>query len=224
MHFRLCAVFEKDGAVALQLHERGDRPARRTDGEPLEIFADLIKEHDDRAFHVLAGGERPHGGDEHQQIFVEEHAKMQPAAEGARHVLDDGENDRPARCGKRGEIQPEGDPFAARMREIEHERGQEKEQPDGDGYKLCKMQIALLRRVAVHDLHLLEMRDGIDGFLQGLLPLVTERDALSHKIDGNFAHALDGGELFLQLSSARRAVEPAYLDDLFHGVPLRNYS
>ena len=224
MHFALAALLQKDGAVAFERHEPGDRPARGADGEPLQIFADLIQKHDDGALHVLPDGKRADGGNEHQKIFIEKDPRMKSALKGARHVSDDGGDDRPARGGEGGEIQPERDPPAPDRGEIEHERRDKEDERNGNGNEFLEMALLFLRRGAVHDLHFFEMRNGIERLFERGVPLVAERNALRDKIDGDFGETFDRLQLLLQLRRAGGAVEIADAYGTLHGILLRIYS
>ena len=206
--------------VAFELHEAGDRPARGADGELLQKFADLVEQHDDGALHVLSGGERAHGGDEHQQVFIEQYPEVNAVAEGADEVARNACDDRPARRAEGGEKEPEGDPLKPAQK-VQNERGKEERGGDGDRDDLLYVPFLLLRRVPVHDLHLLKGGNVPDGCGERLLALMFERDALPDEIHAHIVDALERGELLLKFRRARRAVQITDLDDLFHTHSLK---
>ena len=59
------------GGVGADVHEGGDGLAGLAHGVVLEELAGLVEEHDKDRLGVLPGGEGPHGGQGHEEVFVE---------------------------------------------------------------------------------------------------------------------------------------------------------
>ena len=140
---------------------------------------------------------------------------MKAAAEGAREIARDADDDRPARRRKGGEKEPERGPFKP-AQQVKNERGHKAQGGDDNGEKLFEVPLLFDGRVAVDDLHLFKVRDHVDRPRQRGRLFVVERDALRDEVHGDLGEPVRRRELLLQFRRARRAVQVAYFDDLVH--------
>ena len=109
---------------------------------------------------------------------------MKAAAEGAREIAHNADDDRPARRRKGGKKEPERHPFKP-AQQVQDERGHKAQRGDDNGDELFEVPLSFHGRVAVDDLHLIKVYDHVDRPRKRGGRVIVERDALGDEVHGD---------------------------------------